>query len=218
MVITWLGQSCFKIQVKGDGDKEVTIVIDPYAPSLGLKLPRNLSADLLLMTHAHTDHHYREGVAGEPFVIEGPGEYETKGVFVYGIATAHDGKDGAERGGNTMYHISAEGLTLLHCGDLGHPLTEAQLAIVEDAHILCVPVGGNGTLDAQGAGALVAQIEPRIIIPMHYMIPGVTMKLDSVDRFCREMGVSAKERLDKLRMTVKDLPQEEVRTVLLESQ
>ena len=218
MIIQWLGQSCFKLQVKGEGGADVTIVIDPYAPSLGRKLPRALSADMLLITHDHSDHNYTEGVGGDPFTIMGPGEYETKGIFVYGIPTFHDNANGKERGGNTMYHIAAEGITLLHAGDVGHTLTEAQLGIVEDANVFFVPVGGGGTLNAASAVEMVSQIEPRIVIPMHYAMPGITMKLEGVDRFCKEMGVSTKEKLDKLRLTMKDLPQEETRVILFEAQ
>lgn len=218
MVIQWLGQSCFKLQVKGEGDADVTIVIDPYAPSLGRKLPRALAADILLITHDHADHNYREGVSGDPFIVTGPGEYETNGIFVYGIPTFHDTTSGKDRGGNTMYHITAEGITLLHAGDVGHTLTDGELAIVEDANVFFVPVGGGGALTAQGAVEMVSQIEPRIVIPMHYAIPGITMKLDSADRFCKEMGVGTKEKLDKLRLVAKDLPQEETRVILFEAQ
>lgn len=218
MVISWLGQSCFKLQVKGEGGADVTIVIDPYAPSLGRKLPRSLTADILLLSHDHADHHYRDGVSGNPFTVTGPGEYETKGIFVYGIPTFHDATNGKDRGGNTMYHITAEGITLLHAGDVGHTLTEQQLGIVEDANVFFVPVGGGGALTAQGAVEMVSQIEPRIVIPMHYALPGITMKLDSADRFCKEMGASTKEKVDKLRLTAKDLPQEETRVILFEAQ
>ena len=218
MVISWLGQSCFKLQVKGEGGADVTIVIDPYAPSLGRKLPRSLAADILLLTHDHADHNYREGVSGDPFIVTGPGEYETKDIFVYGIPTFHDTTNGKDRGGNTMYHITAEGITLLHAGDVGHTLSEQQLGIVEDANVFFVPVGGGGALTAQGAVEMVSQIEPRIVIPMHYALPGITMKLHSVDRFCKEMGASTKETEDKLRLTVKDLPQEETRVILFEAQ
>lgn len=218
MIIQWLGQSCFKIQGKGEAGEEVTIVIDPFAPTIGRKLPRNLSADILLLTHDHPGHAYREGVGGKPFVIAGPGEYETKGVFVYGISTFHDAEQGKKEGTNTLYHMTIEGMTLVHCGDLGHALTEEQLGVIEDAHILCVPVGGGKTLDAKGATEVVSQIEPRIILPMHYALPGLSVKLDSVDRFCREMGASAAEQPDKLRISLKDLPQEEVRVVVLSAQ
>lgn len=214
MVIQWLGQSCFKIQAKGEQGQTVTIVIDPYDASLGLTLPR-LSADIVLSTHDHADHNHVEGISGDPLVVRDPGEYERKGVFIYGIAAFHDASGGKERGGNVLYHITAEGLTMVHCGDLGHLLNEQQLEIIEDAHILCLPVGGGTTLGVKEAVELVSQVEPRIVLPMHYALPGITMKLESVDRFCREMGVTEKERLPALRISAKDLPQEEVRTVLL---
>lgn len=196
----------------------MTIVTDPYAPKLGRTLPRGLSADVLLLSHDHWDHNYKEGVGGNPFVIDRPGEYETRGVFVYGVSSWHDATEGAERGPNLLFRGEVEGVSFVHCGDLGHELTEAQLAIVEDAHILFIPVGGTYTIDAAVASKVISQVEPRIVIPMHYALPGLAVTLDSVEKFCREMGVSAKETLPSLRVTAGDLPQEEVRIVLLDLQ
>src|SRR5436190_2050026 len=122
MEIIWHGQSCFKI--KG---KTSSVVIDPFDPNMmGLKLPKDLSADVLLITHAHPDHNNIEAVSGDPVVIEGPGEYEVKGVSVTGIHSYHDSEQGAQRGKNTIYHINFEGINIVHLGDLGHPLEEEQ--------------------------------------------------------------------------------------------
>ncbi|MFC1687186.1 MBL fold metallo-hydrolase [Patescibacteria group bacterium] len=210
MIITWLGQACFKIQ-----GKETTIVIDPYE-NIGLKLPR-LSANLLCITHSHHDHAYRKGVSGDPYIIDGPGEYEVKKVFVYGVAGYHDTKQGAERGVVTMYRIDFEDLTLAHLGDLGtSELTPEQLEKLEDVDILMLPIGGVYTIDAQGASKIISQIEPRIVIPMHYQIPGLKLpkKIDTSDKFRKEMGSKAEE-MDKFRVTKRDIPQEETKIIFL---
>ncbi len=210
MLITWLGQACFKIE-----GKETTIVIDPYE-DIGLKLSK-LTAQLLLITHDHHDHANRKAVSGDPFVIAGPGEYEIRNVFVYGIAGYHDTSQGAERGMITMYTIEYEGMTLAHLGDLGTAeLTPEQMEKLEDVDILMIPIGGEYTIDAKGAAKIISHIEPRIVIPMHYYIPGLKTgkKLDDEQKFRREMGAKT-EVMDKLRMTSKDIPQEETRIIFL---
>src|SRR3989344_5373561 len=100
MEITYIGHSCFKL--KG---KNLTVVIDPYDPAkLAYKLPK-LEAAALLLSHHHFDHDYVQGVTGYKLLVDGPGEYETNEVFIYGIPTFHDNKEGAERGKNTIYLI-----------------------------------------------------------------------------------------------------------------
>lgn len=216
MIMQWLGQSCFQFKTKPSAtQEEVTVVIDPYHPKFGLKLPRNLTADLLLMTHAHEDHAYRDGVSGTPFVVQSPGEYEARGVFVYGIPTWHDRVQGKERGGNTMYRIETEGMTIAHLGDLGHTLSDEQLEQLNGIDILLVPVGGTYTIDVKEAIDVVQSIEPRIVIPMHYHVPGLTVKLAGVDAFLKALG-APHERVDKLKIVKKDLPQEEMRCLVLE--
>ena len=97
MEITYIGHSCFKL--KG---KNLTVVIDPYDPEkVGYKLPK-LEADALLLSHHHFDHDYVQGVSDYKLLIDGPGEYETNEVFIYGIPTFHDDKEGAERGKNSI--------------------------------------------------------------------------------------------------------------------
>lgn len=213
MTISWFGQSCFKIQ-----DKDVALATDPYDASVGFKLPR-LAADIVTVSHDHSDHNNIAGVhgaAGEPFVISSPGEYEIKGVFVYGIPFWHDKSEGSERGPNIVYRIEMEGISIAHLGDLGHTLTEEQAAKLENVDILLIPVGGKYTINAREAAEVVSEIEPRIVIPMHYKIPGLKIDIETVDKFLKEMGAAKAEKLPKLKISKKDLPQEETRVILLE--
>jgi L-ascorbate metabolism protein UlaG (beta-lactamase superfamily) len=204
MEITFVGHSCFKI--KG---KESSIVIDPYDPKIGFKLPK-LEADILLSTHPHFDHNNVEGVTGYKLMIDTPGEYETGGVFVNGFPTKHDDKEGDERGGNTIFLIEIDGITLLHLGDLGHELEQATLENIDSVDVLMVPVGGKYTIDAELAAKVISTIEPGIVLPMHYKTDDLTgvEGLDGLDKFLEEMGVENNvKKLDKLKIVNKnDIP------------
>ncbi|MFA6534049.1 MAG: MBL fold metallo-hydrolase [Patescibacteria group bacterium] len=214
MQLSWLGHSCFKLEAKADNET-VTVIIDPFSDDLGLTMPK-VKADLVLVTHDHFDHNNVEAVKGEPKILEGAGEYEVKKLVVYGVPTYHDNKQGAERGLNTCFRIDAEGLTIVHLGDLGHILTAEQLEFLEGADILLIPVGGRYTLDAKTASEVVSQIEPRIVIPMHYKMAGAKVDLDPVENFLKEMGVRTPEKLDKLKISKKDLMTEDTKVILLE--
>ena len=203
MVIQWYGQACFKIQ---SGD--LVIAVDPFAKEIGLTPPR-WRANLALITHAHYDHANAEAIAGDPFVIKGPGEYEIQGVQVEGIQTFHDAHEGKERGLNTMYKIKMEGITILHMGDFGEgAMRDETIEQVGDVDIVLIPVGGTYTIAASEAAKIVTQIEPRIVIPMHYNIPGLTIKLDEVGMFLKEMGASGVAAEDRLTLKKKDIPEE----------
>lgn len=207
MEITHIGHSCFKL--KG---KDLTLVIDPYDPKIGYKLPK-LEADVLLTTHFHYDHHNVGGVIGYKLLIEYPGEYETKEVFIYGLPTFHDNKKGAERGKNTIYLIEVNGFSILHLGDLGHELEQTTLEKIGDVDVLMIPVGGVYTIDAEIAAKVISSIEPGIVIPMHYQtadLTGLSQKIDGLDKFMDEMGVENNiKKMDKLKINSKsDIPQE----------
>ncbi|MFA5933388.1 MAG: MBL fold metallo-hydrolase [Microgenomates group bacterium] len=214
MDIYWLGQSCFKI--KG---KTATIVIDPFNPEFtGLKLPKDLDAQVALSTHSHEDHNNVAAVTGSPLVIAGPGEYEVAGVSVEGIATFHDNANGAEKGTNTAYHLLVDGINIVHLGDLGHKLTESQLSKIDSTDILMIPVGGKFSLDAELAVEVVAQLEPKIVIPMHYLIPELKIEgLEKVDAFLKEMGAENAEVQPKLSITRDKLPEATIVVVLSKS-
>ncbi len=204
MDIYWCGQAMFKI--KG---KSASLIIDPFDPDfIGLKLPKDLSADVVLKTHDHKDHSNLKAVTDNPVEIIGPGEYEVKGVAMVGVPVFHDNKQGEERGKNTVYNINIDGLNIVHLGDLGHVLTEEQTQEIGSCDILMIPVGGLYTIDAKQAAEVVAQLEPKIIIPMHYLLPGLKVELAPVEEFLKEMGAEGIEPQPKLTVTKDKLPEE----------
>ena len=127
MIISWLGQSCFKLQDKMNG-RDITVVLDPFSPShTGLKLPANLSADVVTISHQHKDHNFLSGVSGQPFVIDMAGEYEIGGLFIDGVDSDHDQQGGAKRGHNLIFRLGFSDLVVTHLGDLGSTLEAKQL-------------------------------------------------------------------------------------------
>lgn len=216
MQIIWKGQSCFQIVTQKMKNGQVNIVIDPYGPELGLRVP-NLSADIVLVTHSHQDHNNVKAVGGTPFIINSPGEYEIKEVYVQGIASWHDSAEGKERGNNTIYVIDAEDLRICHLGDLGQKeLTDEQLEAIGEVDVLLIPVGGNFTIAEKEAIKVMSQIEPRITIPMHYSIPKLKVKLDGVDKFLKSLGIKEVKPESKLSIKKKDISPDEAKIIVLE--
>ncbi len=216
MIINWHGQSCFQIIARREKNNQVSIVIDPFSEEIGLRVPK-LEADILLITHSHHDHNNIKAVSGSPFLIEGPGEYEIKEVYIQGIHSWHDEREGKERGENTIYTIEAEDLRLCHLGDFGQKeLTEEQLEKIGEVDILMIPVGGVFTISAKEATRVMSQIEPKIIIPMHYQIPKLKKKFDGIDKFLKVVGIKSITPESKLSIKKKDIVQEEVKIVVLQ--
>ena len=212
MIITHIGHSCFKIQDK-TGSEGITLVTDPYDKSTGLKVP-NFEADIITISHDHADHNNAKALRGTPFIIDTAGEYDIKNVSIQGIESYHDEKEGKERGLNIIYQISMDNISLVHLGDLGHVLDNKQLEILQGTDILLIPVGGKYTLNAKKAVEVITQIEPRIVIPMHYKTPKLKFDLDGVDKFIKEIGLKPTEEV-KLKINKKDLPQEDMELVIL---
>lgn len=216
MNINWYGQSCFQVSSSQGKNNHVSIVIDPFDETTGLRVPK-LQADIVLVTHEHSDHNNVKAVSGEPFIIEGPGEYDIKGSFIQGISGYHDNTQGAQRGSITIYTIETEGMRLCHLSDLGQKeLSPSQLDKIGDIDILMIPIGGIYTIDAAEAVKIMAQIEPRVIIPMHYKIPKLKIKLDDVDKFLKNLGIKKPESLPKLSIRKKDISTEEAKIIILQ--
>jgi L-ascorbate metabolism protein UlaG (beta-lactamase superfamily) len=207
MEIKYLGHSSFCI--KG---KSATVVTDPFSQeATGLKFPKHIEANLVTVSHHHADHNATDEVDGSPFVIDGPGEYDVKGVSVIGFPSFHDAQKGLERGLNTMYRIEMDGLSMVHLGDLGHMLSTEEVELLDGVDILFVPVGGIYTIDAAIAKAITTEIEPKIVIPMHYMREGLDTRafagLSPVSNFLKELGKEEVPAVAKLSITREKLPE-----------
>ncbi len=200
MDITWLGHSCFRI--KGS---HATVITDPYPPSLGYSLGKP-SAHIVTVSHQHPNHSYVQGVSGEPRSITGPGEYDIRDVLIIGVATYHDAEKGGKRGKNTAYLVEVDEISVCHLGDLGHVLTAGQAEEIDNVDVLLLPVGGISTINAPMAAEVVRQLEPKVVIPMHYKTPAISRELESVDRFLKEVGVKQLEPQPKLSLTRSSLP------------
>jgi len=218
MKIIWHGQACFQIITQENKEEKVVIVIDPFSEEIGLKLPK-LEADILLVTHEHSDHNNIQAVSGKPFLINGPGEYEIKGIFIQGIPSFHDDSQGQERGRTTIYTVEAEQMCLCHLGDLGQKeLTTDQLERIGDVDVLMVPIGGKYTISAKEAIKVMSQIEPKIIIPMHYKIPKLKTKLAGLNDFLKSLGIKSIEPANMLSIKKRNLSEEEAKIIVLKPQ
>ncbi len=211
MEITYIGHSCFVI--KGS---QLTVITDPYDPKIGLKEPK-LSCDVVTISHDHFDHNYVNALSNYRLMINGPGEYELSGSFIYGYPSFHDDKNGTERGKNTIYSIEIDGFTIVHLGDLGHLLDKDTLEKLPNVDVLLIPVGGTYTIDAKDASKVIASLEPYYVIPMHYSAPNLMFKdeLLGVDKFLNEMGVEEPKKVSKFVLTKKIDPDAETEVIVL---
>lgn len=212
MTISWYGHSCFKITNQGG---HLTIITDPFDKGIGLIPPRG-SADIITVSHDHYDHNNIKAISGNPFIINNPGEYEIKGIRIIGCSSFHDKKQGQERGFNTIYLIEIDKIRICHLGDFGQErLADEQLEAIGQVDILIIPIGGTFTLDAQEAIKVVEQLEPHLIIPMHYKLAGLKVDLAGLTEFLKEIGLDKKPAVDKLTIKKKDLIGKDMEVVVM---
>ena len=200
MDISWLGHSCFRI--KGS---HAIVITDPYSPSLGYSLGKP-TARIVTVSHQHEGHSYVQGIGGEPRLITRPGEYEISGVLIIGITTFHDAARGGKSGKNTVYLMEIDDIVVCHLGDLGHVLTIEQVEETGNVDVLLLPVGGVSTINAPMAAEVVRQLEPKVVVPMHYKTSALRWELEPVERFLKEIGVKQVEPQPKLSLTKSSLP------------
>lgn len=214
MDIIWYGHSFFEIKDKANG-KKLTLAIDPFNESIGLK-PKKIRADILLLSHYHHDHSNKKIVEGKPFLIDTPGEYEVKGVKIRGIPSFHDKLKGEKRGKNTIFKIELGRIKICHLGDFGeNEISPEKLEDIFGIDILLIPIGGNLTISGKEAAGIVKQIEPRITIPMHYKIKGLDLNLNDEKEFLKSMGIKEKTKIKKLKIRKSDLAKEGTEVILL---
>jgi len=199
MKVTWLGHSCFLLE----GEEGITILLDPFfEDSVGYPLPK-LKADMVMISHDHTDHNNASAGGSNSQVIFGPGEYSSLGLEIRGIRSFHDQKKGRLRGENTIFCFELEGIRICHLGDLGHILSPSQISEIGPVDLLFLPVGGRYTIDSEVADEVMRQIHPALVVPMHYRTGKLGFELDGVDEFLK--GKKEVSRNEVLHLTKKDL-------------
>jgi L-ascorbate metabolism protein UlaG (beta-lactamase superfamily) len=210
--ITWLGHSCFRLR-----DRAATVVTDPYGKDLGLNLVR-VRADIVTVSHDADDHNYVKGVKGDFQVLTGPGEYEVSSVFVTGLELRGDRKAKKESMAAPRYGlpVRVRRFDRVPPRDLNLVPTQAQVEeALGEVDVLLIPVGGGETLTASQAAEVVSLLEPHVVVPMHYHVPDSTLKLDSVNKFLKEMGLDRVAPQEVLKVSRASLL-EETQVVLLE--
>jgi len=180
MKLKWLGHSCFLIT----SETGLRIITDPYPQGSGLNYsPINEAADIVTVSHDHFDHNNISSVPSKPEVITGNGVKNVKGIQFKGIATHHDESQGKERGTNTIFCFSVDGIKLCHLGDLGHRLSKEQIAEIGALDILFIPIGGVFTIDAKMASTVSDDLKPKVVIPMHCKTHKCDWPLNTIEDF-----------------------------------
>ena len=171
----------------------------------------------MTISHDASGHNNTKVVKGTSHVITGPGEFEIGGVFITGVQTNGTNKKGGDELRNTLYVFDYEGITVAHLGDLKRVPSQTEVEALGAVNVALVPVGGGGGLNAAKAAEVISLLEPNIVIPMHYATKDVKLKLDSLDKFLKEMGLSASPPEASLKVTRTGLP-EETHVVVLDFQ
>ena len=198
ITLTWWGQSTFVLKTS----MGLTALLDPAGPGTGYKIPTQTGIDLVTVSHEHTDHNAVNLATGSPLVLRGLAgndwakiDQTVKGVRVRTVGVYHDDAQGSKRGKNTIFIFDVDGLRLAHLGDLGQPLSPEQITDIGPVDVILIPVGGYYTIDAKAAVEVVSQLNPKIVIPMHYKTPDLAASLAGVlapvDDFIKAIGNTA---------------------------
>jgi L-ascorbate metabolism protein UlaG (beta-lactamase superfamily) len=192
--------------------RNAVVITDPCPPESGYALGK-LQADVVTVSNRHANHSALEDLTGEPVVFDGPGEYEASGVIITAFRTDPRGQQGSGEH-NTAFLMEIDDVTICHLGDINNVLAADQIELAKDANVLLLPVGGHCTISTAQAVQVISQIEPKVVIPMHFATDVSTVELDGVDHFLREMGLTATEPQPRLVVTPSALPAEPSVTVL----
>ena len=202
MRIKWLGHACFLIT----SDTGIRIITDPYMPAGDLTYGEiNETADIVTVSHEHLDHNNTKAVRGNPVILRKYGK--AKDIDFKAIATFHDANKGLQRGANTIFCFTLDGLRICHAGDLGHMLDNKTIIELGRVDIMLIPVGGNFTLDAPGADKVINMIKPAVVIPMHYQTEKSRgMKISSVAAFIRDKSNVTRLNSSEVELKAENLP------------
>ncbi len=207
MLIKWHGHSCFEFA----DENELVLVTDPHdGKSIGIKQPVAI-ANIVTMSHDHFDHNAERVIQGnDKKLVTGSGNKTVKGISIKGVDSFHDEEKGAKRGENVMYNFEMEGLKICHLGDLGELLDEKQVSQIGEVDILFIPVGGTFTLDAEGAWKVINEIKPRVVVPMHFRVGGLSLSIAPVDGFLELADSELIVKVgNEIELTKDDLPEKQ---------
>ncbi|UCD04781.1 MAG: MBL fold metallo-hydrolase [candidate division WOR-3 bacterium] len=203
MKIKFLGHAAFLIEA-GSG---VKIITDPYKPGCfdgGIKYrPITEEADIVTISHEHDDHNCTD-IQGEPVFVRGAVKKNVKGIEITGMDVFHDESGGSERGTNTIFKMTIDGMIIVHLGDLGHPLSDKDAKQIGTVDILFVPVGGYFTIDAKVAEDTVSKLNPRVVIPMHFKTEKCGFPIAAVDDYVKDKDTKKFE--SQVEIKKEDLP------------
>ncbi len=181
--IQWYGHAMFSIKKNG-----LVIVTDPYAADMGYSFPEGLKASVVTVSHDHFDHNNTKGLSGKFRVVSDTSPLLFGPISIEGLLTNHDESDGEERGKNIIFRWQIDDITFTHMGDYGEKsLSSEQKQFIRHSDVLMIPVGGVFTINAEQAREIVAQVAPKIVIPMHYKTPGLKLDIEPVDSFTANM-------------------------------
>jgi L-ascorbate metabolism protein UlaG (beta-lactamase superfamily) len=204
MEIFWYGHSCYRMTERG----LATVVVDPYDSKAVGYLPLKLKADIVTVSHDAPGHNHLNAVKGAGQILTGPGEYEIGGVFITAVQTDGNNRKKHDHPRNTLYVFDYDGLTVAHLGDIKQVPSQTEIDALGPVNIALIPIGGGNGLNAAKAAEVISQLEPNIIIPMHYQTEDGKSRLDSLDKFIKEMGLQPIEPIPSLKITKSGLPSE----------
>ena len=203
MKVKWLGHASFLIT----SEEGTRIITDPYATGMGISYGEiKEAADIVMVSHEHGDHNNAAAVSGSPQLVKNSGVQEAKGIQFKGIASFHDDAEGSQRGPNTIFCFTVDDVKLCHLGDLGHQLSEGQVADIGDVDVILIPIGGFFTIDAAVATDTIEKLKPRVVIPMHYSTDKCAYPISGVEDFLK--GKANVKRMDasEVELTKSELP------------
>mgnify|MGYP000859000281 CR=1 FL=1 len=204
MRIRWHGHSCFEFF-----DAKNSVLIDPHdGKTIGIKPPIS-NAGIVLVSHDHFDHNALRIIKNEHATLcAQPGKCSIKGIEFEGFPSFHDDTEGSIRGTNTIYCFVMDGMRFCHCGDLGEIPSEEVLECLKGVDILFIPTGEVFTLPIPKVWELVKLIEPKVVVPMHYRVGGLTLPLKTLDDF---LGDTPDDKIlyvgNEVELTADELPE-----------
>ncbi len=201
--IRWHGHSCFEVT------NDLTVITDPHdGRSIGIPAP-NVQGDIILVSHDHYDHNSVKSVdKKDSKVITDIRKKNIEDVEIKGFESFHDESQGAKRGENIIFRFKIDNITFCHLGDLGHELNDEITSNFGDIDVLFIPIGGTFTIDCKKAWKVIKKIKPKIVIPMHYKIGGLSLPISGIEPFLKKNPYKVLHVGNEIDIEKEDLPKE----------